>query len=527
MKVAIHQPDYIPYLGFFYKMYKSDLFIYLDDAQFSNEAAHNFNKIKTPQGVLRVKFPVEMKFGDPINHVRPKDELKWKEKHLKTIEMNYKKAPFFSDIYPSLKEVYLNDYSNVADLNIALNTFISNQFGIKPKIFRSSELLSHAKKEERVIDLSLEVGATAYISGNGARVYQDESHFNERGLKLEYMDYSPIEYPQLWGDFIENMEIGSFLELDLRDTGELFNGSEVCRLNLNRAGIYHCCRLLNVNKVLLPYYECFTVRNFLLGKGFKVDYYHIDKDFMPLDISQDDDTAIVFVNYFGLMSTEHMLSLIEGYKNVIIDNAQSLFAKPINGVYNVYSPRKFVGVPDGCYVVGPDAVRFSDEYDQDLSSETAGFLLQRIEVGCNSAYQYRQLNEKRIDMSNISRMSILSRAILKNAPYDYIKNKRFENFNLASDLYSSMNKINPHIYFDDNCVPFVYPLVVEKSDMVDLLSKEKIYTGRWWNYLLKETDSTSFEYYLSSYMIPIPIDQRYGKNEIEYVYNIINKYLTK
>ena len=168
-----------------------------------------------------------------------------------------------------------------------------------------------------------------------------------------------------------------------------------------------------------------------------------------------------------------------------------------------------------------------DEYDQDLSSETAGFLLQRIEVGCNSAYQYRQLNEKRLDMSNISRMSILSRAILKNAPYGYIKNKRFENFNLASDLYSSMNKINPHIYFDDNCVPFVYPLVVEKSDMVDLLSKEKIYTGRWWNYLLKETDSTSFEYYLSSYMIPIPIDQRYGKNEIEYVYNIINKYLTE
>ena len=211
MKVAIHQPDYIPYLGFFYKMYKSDLYIYLDDAQFSNEAAHNFNKIKTPHGVLRVKFPVEMKFGDPNNNVRPKDELKWKEKHLKTIEMNYKKAPFFSDIYPSLKEVYLNDYSNVADLNIALNTFISNLFGIKPKIFRSSELLSHAKKEERVIDLSLEVGATAYISGNGARVYQDESHFNERGLKLEYMDYSPIEYPQLWGDFIENMSVLDYI----------------------------------------------------------------------------------------------------------------------------------------------------------------------------------------------------------------------------------------------------------------------------------------------------------------------------
>ena len=271
------------------------------------------------------------------------------------------------------------------------------------------------------------------------------------------------------------MEIGSFLELDLRDTGELFDGSEVCRLNLNRAGIYHCCRLLNVNKVLLPYYECFTVRDFLLGKGLKVDYYHIDKDFMPLDISQGDDTAIVFVNYFGLMSTEHMLSLIEGYKNVIIDNAQSLFAKPINGVYNVYSPRKFVGVPDGCYVVGPDAVRFSDEYDQDLSSETAGFLLQRIEVGCNSAYQYRQLNEKRLDMSNISRMSILSRAILKNAPYGYIKNKRFENFNLASDL---MEPFRPIV---DNLVKTMHPDKFEHDEKVEILKmlqKEMIIAGR-------------------------------------------------
>ena len=78
------------------------------------------------------------------------------------------------------------------------------------------------------------------------------------------------------------------------------------------------------------------------------------------------------MNYFWPYVYRAHVILIEGYKNVIIDNAQSLFAKPINGVYNVYSPRKFVGVPDGCYVVGPDAVRFSDEYDQDLSSETAG-----------------------------------------------------------------------------------------------------------------------------------------------------------
>ena len=140
MKVSIHQPDYIPYLGFFYKMYKSDLFIYLDDAQFSNEAAHNYNRIKTSQGALRLKFPVDLTFGDPINKVRPKDELKWKEKHLRTIEMNYKKAPFFSDIYPSIKDIYMSGYANVAELNISINTFIAENFGIKPKIYRSSTL---------------------------------------------------------------------------------------------------------------------------------------------------------------------------------------------------------------------------------------------------------------------------------------------------------------------------------------------------------------------------------------------------
>ena len=89
MNVGIHQPDYIPWLGLFYKMYLSDVFIHLDDAQYSNEADHNVNSIKTPQGVFKLKFPVEQHMGDLINAVRPKYELKWNEKHLKTIEMNW------------------------------------------------------------------------------------------------------------------------------------------------------------------------------------------------------------------------------------------------------------------------------------------------------------------------------------------------------------------------------------------------------------------------------------------------------
>lgn len=205
MNVGIHQPDYIPWLGLFYKMYLSDVFVHLDDAQYSNEGAHNYNKIKTPQGELRLKFPVEYHLGDTIIDVRPKYELKWREKHLRTLEMNYSKAKFFKDTFPELKDVFLVDYPNVAELNIAINEYIAKQFGIAPKFVKSSDFAFDTKREEKVIDLCVAVGATRYISGNGARAYQDPEHFAARGVELTYLDYKPIEYPQIWKGFLPCM----------------------------------------------------------------------------------------------------------------------------------------------------------------------------------------------------------------------------------------------------------------------------------------------------------------------------------
>ena len=211
MRVGIHQPDYIPWLGLFYKMYLSDVFVHLDDAQYSNEAAHNFNVIKTPQGALRLKFPVEVKFGDPINEVRPKYELKWNEKHLKTIEMNYSKAPFFKETFPELRELFMTQFPSVSELNININEFIAGKFGIKPKFVRSSQLDIETKREEKVIDLTLAVGGTRYISGNGARAYQTESHFTDRGVELWYLDYKPIEYPQRRGEVLPCMSVLDYI----------------------------------------------------------------------------------------------------------------------------------------------------------------------------------------------------------------------------------------------------------------------------------------------------------------------------
>lgn len=211
MIISIHQPDYIPYLGLFYKISKSDKFVFLDDCQFSNNNMHHWNRIKTPQGECRLKIPVKQHLGDAINAVSTKDELKWKEKHIKTIEMNYKKAPFYNEIFPDFAELLLKRYDNIADQNVAINSWIAREFGFQTKFFRSSSMNINTVNEERVIDICKQLNGDVYISGNGARVYQTESHFIEEGISLVYTDYQSIEYPQLWQGFIPNLSVLDYI----------------------------------------------------------------------------------------------------------------------------------------------------------------------------------------------------------------------------------------------------------------------------------------------------------------------------
>ena len=207
MIVSIHQPDYIPYIGYFYKIAQSDIFVFLDDVQFSNDNMHHWNKIKTPQGECRLKIPVEYSFGYNINQVRTKDELKWKEKHLKTIEMNYSRAKYLNYVFPKFKDIIMSDYSTLSEMNININRFICEGFGLKTKFTLSSELETETSREERVIDICLALGGTTYLSGNGARTYQKTENFNKRGLELRYTDYKAINYDQLWNDFLPNMSV--------------------------------------------------------------------------------------------------------------------------------------------------------------------------------------------------------------------------------------------------------------------------------------------------------------------------------
>ena len=114
-------------------------------------------------------------------------------------------------------------------------------------------------------------------------------------------------------------------------------------------------------------------------------------------------------------------------------------------------------------------------------------------------------------------MSKLTNRLLCGIDYNEIREKRVRNFSLAHQLYSTLNIIDPTLWSDDTCVPMVYPLVVRDSDLVKKLIEKQIYTGRWWNSVINSVPENSVESMLSKYMVPIPIDQRYGVDEIRFV----------
>jgi len=321
-------------------------------------------------------------------------------------------------------------------------------------------------------------------------------------------------------------EYGSFFELDLRKGNEYYNGDNVKRLNTARCGIYYILKLLRIKKIILPFYQCKTVSDFLLSKGIEISYAYINENLkLEPPPKVEDDTAILVVNYFGLLSKGDLEAYTGKYKNVIIDNSQAFFKRPINLAYTVYSPRKFFGVADGCYVIGEKAGRENFPITQNRSSDTSLFLFERIEKKCEQVYASRQKSEARLDMSGMKGMPELTRALLDNIDYIGIKEKRLQNFIYAKKLFKDINLLDLDKFkIEEDTIPMIYPLVLKDEGIIDYLVKNKVFIGRWWRYLTEIMPEDSIEMFLSKYLLPLPIDQRMDTEDIEKIYQLIIKY---
>lgn len=320
-------------------------------------------------------------------------------------------------------------------------------------------------------------------------------------------------------------DIGSFIELEFPKGRELFQNvasSDKIRLNTCRAALAHAARCYEVHKVWVAKYQCDVVSAFLVKQGLEVLYYDIDENFNPLLENNSIDSAIILTNYFGILGDEHFDPLVKKYNNVIIDNAQALFYPPRKDCISCYSPRKFVATPDGAYVIGTNVNRF--KYNKDISSPSSQFLLMRGEFGCDGlCYKNKKDNDKRIDSSDILLMSDLTKMLLDSFDYNEIKRVRQSNYRYSRSLFDDINKINIDTIGDQEAAPMGYPLWVDNVEIIPEFHKNRIYQARFWEYLISENYVDTLEYHLAKYMALICIDQRYGKEEIDYQAKIVNR----
>jgi hypothetical protein len=203
--VVIHQPDFIPWLGFFHRLLRADLFVALDSVQFvhSNRSWTHRDKIKTAQGAHWVTVSVKKPSRTTaINEVLLAEGTNWRQDNLNLIEANYRRAPFFEQIFPTIRDLYKRPCGLLADFTLSSIEMLMDMLAVRVPIVRSSTLGASGAKSELLVDILVRVGATHYLSGLGARAYLDSSLFAAKGIEVQWQEFTHPVYPQLHGEFV-------------------------------------------------------------------------------------------------------------------------------------------------------------------------------------------------------------------------------------------------------------------------------------------------------------------------------------
>ncbi len=209
MIVAIHQPNYLPYLGFFDKMKRSDIFVIYDDAQFNKSDFQHRNKIRIFNGWKWLTVPVNKK-QIPINQIEIENDRKtknnyWFNAHFDALWDNYKKSPFFPSYEKELRDIYHIRHKSLCELNMKFIYFLKDAFNIQTEIVFSSEFKFASKSSCKIIDIVKALEGDTYLSGPKGKDYLDLSLFKKKNISIEYQDFKHPVYKQCYEGFIENM----------------------------------------------------------------------------------------------------------------------------------------------------------------------------------------------------------------------------------------------------------------------------------------------------------------------------------
>ena len=273
-------------------------------------------------------------------------------------------------------------------------------------------------------------------------------------------------------------------------------------------------RKKKIKKIYLPYFMCPTAARACDANGIEIEYYHIDKSFRPLLKKRlPEDEYIYLVNYYGQIDNQEISSYQAIYGNVIIDNVQAFFQLPVKGIDTIYSCRKFFGVPDGAYLYTDVRYDLTD-IEQDCSLGRLAHLAGRLEQTGSEFFEQYKKNEKELLNSPIRKMSQVTANLLRGIDYPLVLKKRNENFQYLHDKLQKQNGLS--IKSVEGA--YMYPLYVKEGGQIrQKLCAAQVYIPLLWPGVLEKCSKDMIEYKLSKNVLPLPVDQRYNVEDMDYI----------
>ena len=310
--------------------------------------------------------------------------------------------------------------------------------------------------------------------------------------------------------------IGGYFSLEIPQREEYHKNA--IRLNTGRNCLEYILRVRGYRKVYVPYYTCEAVMEPINKLGIPFEYYHIDIHFEIRDqFTLKEGEALLYTNYFGLKQryVEHLADKVGN--RLIVDNTQAFYAKHLSGIDTFYTCRKFFGVPDGAYLYCD--IELDAELEQDYSYDRVVHLVKRIDLSAEDGFKDFRRVDDGLDNQPIRKMSKLTQRMMQGIDYEVVALLRRENFQKLQEVLGKENNIE--LPLEDDAIPMVYPYFEPVEGLREKLIENKIFVARYWPNVLEWTKPDDIDYLLAYQMLPLPVDQRYGEEEMKREINII------
>lgn len=208
MVIGVHQPQYMPWLGYFDKIDRADVFVLLDTVQFKKNEWQNRNRIKTAQGWQWLTVPVLYKFPQKIYEVAINNNNNWRDIHRKSLQTNYSKSSYFNDIIEFLDNVFSAQWDDIAPLNIFIVKELAQILGVNTRIYVASDLDKFPDDpDDRLIAITKYFNGTTYLAGSGGKAYMKTEKYEKAGITVQFQEFCHPVYPQLFGKFEPFMSV--------------------------------------------------------------------------------------------------------------------------------------------------------------------------------------------------------------------------------------------------------------------------------------------------------------------------------